>query len=87
MIKLRNIVEKSDTKAGVIFDLFVQFIIIFSIIVFSVETLPNIPKETSDLLFNLELLIITFFCSEYILRFVVAEKNLSSFFHFGGWLI
>ena len=39
---LRKIVEKSDTKLGLIFDLSIQALIIASIVIFSLETLPDL---------------------------------------------
>ena len=84
MKKIRNVVENSDTRAGVIFDLFIQSFIVISIVVFSLETLPNLSVKVRDLLFRLEFIIIILFCSEYILRFVVAEKKLKFVFSFWG---
>ena len=38
---LKTLVEKNDTKAGRYFDFFIQFLIILSLVAFSLETLPN----------------------------------------------
>lgn len=84
MKKIRNIVERSDTRAGFFFALFVQSLIVISIVVFSLETLPNLSDEFIGILLNLELAIIILFCSEYILRLVVAEKKFKLVFSFWG---
>jgi voltage-gated potassium channel len=82
--KIRNIVETTDTKVGFVFDLIVQSLIVVSIAVFSLETLPNLSAEAVSILFRLEIIIITLFCSEYILRFIVAEKKSKFVFSFWG---
>ena len=46
MPSLQQIVERSDSVAGRIFDLFIQALIVFSLITFSLETLLNLsPGE------------------------------------------
>ena len=40
--KLRVIIEESDTKAGRNFDLFVQLLVLISLVSFSIETLPSL---------------------------------------------
>ena len=46
----KKIVEGSDTFAGKIFDLFIQLLIILSIVSFSIETLPDLSNYTSKIL-------------------------------------
>jgi voltage-gated potassium channel len=82
--KLRNLVETTDTRTGVFFDLIIQFLIVVSIIVFSMETLPNLNKDTSQTLYHIEFVLVIIFCAEYAIRFLVAEKNYHLFYHFGG---
>ena len=50
MEKLRKIVEETDTRAGKAFDLFVQSLIIFSISIFAIETLPNLTLRSLEIL-------------------------------------
>lgn len=82
--KIRNIVETADTRSGVIFDLLVQFLIVLSIIIFSVETIPTLSADSIKILVKLQLIIISLFCFEYMLRFLVAEKKLGFVFSFWG---
>jgi len=82
--KLRNLVETTDTRAGVFFDLIIQFLIVVSIIVFSMETLPNLNKDTSQTLYHIEFVLVIIFCAEYAIRFLVAEKKLSFVLSFWG---
>ncbi|RLD82748.1 MAG: ion transporter, partial [Bacteroidetes bacterium] len=45
--KLRNIIEDNTSKKGKVFDYFIQFLILLSLISFSVETLPHNTKTLS----------------------------------------
>ena len=82
--KIRNIVETTDSRAGVVFDLLVQFFIVISIIVFSLETIPTLSTESIEVLSKLEVFIIALFCCEYILRFIVAKQKTKFVFSFWG---
>jgi voltage-gated potassium channel len=82
--KIRNIVETTDSRAGVVFDLLVQFFIVISIIVFTLETIPTLSTEFIEVLSKLEVFIIALFCCEYILRFIVAKKKTKLVFSFWG---
>ena len=44
--KLRQMIEHSDTPRGRAFDLFIQTLIVLSLITFSIETLPNLSATT-----------------------------------------
>ena len=48
MEKLRRIVQETDTRLGKIFDLSIQALIVFSIVIFSIETLPNLESKTIE---------------------------------------
>ena len=45
MDKLRKLIEENETKSGRAFDLFIQALIVLSLISFSVETLPNLTEQ------------------------------------------
>jgi len=82
--KIRNIVETTDSRAGVVFDLLVQLFIVISIIVFSLETIPTLSKEFIEVLLKLEVFIVSLFCCEYVLRFFVAKRKTKFVFSFWG---
>ncbi len=44
-MSLKLIIEKTDTRAGKVFDLSIQALIVVSLITFSVETLPNLNSS------------------------------------------
>ena len=83
-INLQAIVERSDTRAGRTFDIFVQALILISIISFSLETLPNLDAGTRKLLGIIETIIVVIFRVEYLLRIYVADKKLNYIFSFYG---
>ncbi len=84
MESLKNIIEKSDTKTGRIFDLFIQFLIIISLVSFSLETLPDIDVDKKKFLWNIEIITVILFSIEYLLRLFVAEKKGAFIFSFYG---
>ena len=84
MEKLRKIVEETDTRAGRAFDLFVQSLIIFSISVFAIETLPNLTLGTLEILRYLEVVIVIIFTFEYLLRLIVSKNKIGFIFSFWG---
>ena len=82
--KLRVIVEESDTKLGKLFDLVVQFLVVISLLSFSLETLPNLSKNQLFILKLIEIVIITIFSIEYLLRIFVTNKKFKYIFSFYG---
>ncbi|KAA3631173.1 MAG: ion transporter [Bacteroidetes bacterium] len=81
---LRTIVEDNTTRIGKIFDYSIQFLILLSLVTFSLETLPGISKSTFDLLRGVETFCVIVFSVEYILRIYVAEKPFKYIFSFYG---
>lgn len=84
MSSLKLIVEQSDTKSGKAFDIFIQCLIVFSLITFSIETLPNLSVNAKDILRTLEIVIVSIFTIEYVARLVVADNKRAFVFSFFG---
>jgi len=82
--KIKSIVENNQTKAGRWFDILIQVIIILSLISFSVETLPNISKELKPIFNSFEVISVSIFTIEYLLRIWVADKKIKFIFSFHG---
>ncbi len=80
--KLKNIIEQNNTKLGYSFDLSIQFLIIISLITFSVETLPNLSFFWRAFLHYVEVITIIIFTIEYFLRLYIANRKLSFIFSF-----
>jgi len=83
-MNLKSTIEKNDTFTGKFFDLFIQFLIIISLISFSVETLPDLNPDTRNFLNMLELSIVIIFTVEYALRLIVSDSKLKFIFSFFG---
>lgn len=81
---IRKIVEDNTTKKGKYFDYFIQFLILASLIAFTIETLPDNSKKTIDFLNTFEIICVSIFTLEYILRIYVAKKPLKYIFSFYG---
>lgn len=83
-MKIARVVQRSDTTAGRVFDLFILSLVIFSIITFSIETLPNLSPTVKEALRVSEIIITLIFTIEYILRIATAPKKLGYVFSFYG---
>jgi voltage-gated potassium channel len=83
-MNLREIVERSDTKPGKIFDLCIQALIVVSLISFTLETLPSLSKSTIRSLRIIESVTVGAFTVEYLLRLFVAKKKSRFVFSFYG---
>lgn len=83
-MKLKQIIEKDDTRAGKAFDLFIQFLIVLSLISFSIETIPNLSHQTLKLLKIIEISTVLLFTLEYLLRIVVSGTKLKFICSFYG---
>jgi voltage-gated potassium channel len=81
---LKNIVEKSDTRSGRTFDLFIQALIFLSLLSFSIETLPHLDEKTTYCLRLFEIICVIIFTIEYLFRIFVADRKLSFIFSFYG---
>lgn len=82
--KLGKIVEGNDTRAGKLFDVVIQILIIASLLAFTIETFPDNSPETNELLHNFEVFCVVVFTIEYVLRIFIAEKPLKYIFSFYG---
>ncbi|MDY6893365.1 MAG: ion transporter, partial [Chloroflexota bacterium] len=83
-MKLKSIIEEDDTMAGKVFDFFIQFVIVLSLLSFSIETLPDLSDKTTGILRIIEIVTVAIFTVEYLLRLFVADKKLSFVFSFYG---
>lgn len=68
MTTLKQIIQKPDSLAGRRFDLFIQILILLSMLAYAVETLPALSDETKDVLESFEIMTLGVFTVEYLLR-------------------
>lgn len=81
---LSKILNETDTLPGKIVTFTIQALIVFSLISFSLSTLPNLSENTVALLRAGEILTIAIFTIEYLLRILATEKKLKFIFSFFG---
>lgn len=83
-MNLKNIITNINSKNGRRFDVFIQILIILSLIAFSVETLPNLEDSTRKLLYWFEVFCVSIFTVEYVLRIIYSKKTWKYIFSFYG---
>ena len=81
---INAILDNHDTIRGRIFDIFIQFLIVISLISFSIETLPELSVKFIKILRFIEIITVIIFSIEYILRILIAEKKVKFIFSFYG---
>jgi voltage-gated potassium channel len=81
---LKTIIEDSDSPVGKAFDIFIQCLIVTSLISFSLETLPNLTAQARTLLRYTEIVTVAVFTGEYVTRLLVADRKLRFAFSFFG---
>ncbi|MFD1063843.1 ion transporter [Winogradskyella litorisediminis] len=81
---MKKIIDGRDTTLGRAFDIFIQILIIFSIITFSIETLPDLKPHTREILHSIEVICVIIFTAEYLARIYIADKKLKFIFSFFG---
>lgn len=74
-IRLKQIIEGSETRIGRVFDLFIQLLIILSLIAFSMETLPDLSPQWRSILGVFEVLCVIVFSIEYVARVYVSTPR------------
>lgn len=84
MPTLKQVIEQSDTRLGRAFDLFIQALIVLSLISFSIETLPNLSESAQLWLRGFEIFSVIVFSIEYLLRVYVATPRRAYIFSFFG---
>lgn len=81
---LLKVVVENDSKIGRRFDIFIQSLILLSLVSFSIETLPNLNKKVIDLLNVFELVTIVIFSIELLLRLLLTTPPFKYLFSFYG---
>ncbi len=84
MPKLKDVVEEQESILGRTFDFAVMGLILFSLVTFSIETLPHLSPSTEHILWCIELVTVIAFTAEYVLRIIVADNKRRFIFSFYG---
>ena len=83
-MNISDIVQRSDTTLGRIFDWAVIGLIVVSMITLSIETLPNLSRTARTVLDMSEVVITGLFILEYCLRVATARRKHRYIFSFYG---
>lgn len=81
---IRGIIDNTENTPGKVFAYSIQFLIIVSLVTFSIDTLPDLAPRTKEVLRLIEVITVVIFTIEYILRLIVAEKAFKFVFSFYG---
>ncbi len=82
--RLYEIIFEADTKSGKLFDLALIFLILISIVVVLLESVPRKSQVVTEVLQSAEWVITGLFTIEYILRIWVVQKPKRYIFSFYG---
>ena len=82
--KIRLLVDDAEHGSGKVFALLIQFLIIVSLISFTIDTLPDLSPPIKSLLNIIEIITVAIFTIEYVLRLVATDKIFRFVFSFYG---
>ncbi len=82
--RIYEIVEGNDTRAGRLFSIGIQALIIFSLIVYSISTLPNLSPFWIKIINVIDIFCYVVFTIEYLCRIYIAKNKLKYIFSFYG---
>jgi len=82
--KIFNIIFEADTKPGKVFDVVLLIVILFSVLIVILESVPRYESRYGDFLRAIEWGVTIIFTLEYILRIIVAKKPFAYIFSFYG---
>ncbi|MEM6483474.1 MAG: ion transporter [Pseudomonadota bacterium] len=75
MTLLRSAINQPETKSGRCFGFVIQALILFSLVTYSVDTLPDIEPQVREWLRVSEIVVCVIFTVEYLLRLYYAESR------------
>jgi voltage-gated potassium channel len=82
--RLHQIVFESDTRAGRLFDIVLLWMIVFSIVLLMLDTVPSIQAKWGKTLYALEWAVTVFFTIEYLIRLYSVYKPMKYVTSFYG---
>lgn len=84
--RLYNVVFESDTEAGKRFDVFLLWIILLSVLVVMLDSVPEIGTRYAAVFFATEWALTIIFSIEYFLRIWISPKRLKYLLSFWGFI-
>ena len=83
-ISLYRIVFRSDTRLGRLFDIILLWLIVISVVVVILESIPEVNVKYRDEFFIVELFFTALFTIEYVIRILVYPRPLRYIFSYWG---
>lgn len=83
-MSIKQTITNIDSKNGRRFDIFIQVLIILSLVGFAIETLPVMSDQTHKMLWYFEVVCVGIFTVEYLLRIFYAKRKLGYILSFYG---
>ncbi len=84
--RLYAIVFKTNTKAGKQFDVILLWVILFSVIVVMLESIPALGDNYPEFFWTLEWILTGIFTIEYIMRIWISPHRIRYIFSFWGFI-
>lgn len=82
--KINEIIAGTETRLGKLFDIWLLVIILVSVVVIMLESVPSIQKVYAEEFITIEFVVTGLFSIEYILRIISAKHPLKYMFSFLG---
>ncbi len=82
--RLYQIIFNADTVAGRRFDVVLLWLILISVLVVLIESIPRLNKEYGDVFFGMELFLTGLFTAEYMVRIAVSPRPLRYVYSYWG---
>ena len=82
--RVRRVIVENDTREGRIFDISIQLLIVFSIIIYSIGTLPNLSPFWVKTINNIDIFCYVVFTIEYVSRVYISKSSIKYIFSFYG---
>ncbi len=79
-----KMVDRPETHTGRLFAFFIHILILFSLVTFSIETLPRLSPASKEFLNWVEVVTVVIFTVEYFLRLWTTNNRLRFIFSFYG---
>ncbi|MFN1835271.1 ion transporter [Balneola sp. MJW-20] len=83
-LHLREIVDSTETRRGQVFNYSIQTLIVYSLITFSISTIPDLSSASQEFLRWSRIVTTSIFSVEYLLRIIVAPRKRDYIFSFYG---
>ena len=83
-MKISDMVQHTDTRAGRAFDYTMLFLVALSVVLLFVEGTPDLSFAATNMLGRFQTIIIVLFTMEYVLRVATAPKKTNYVFSFYG---